>query len=35
MDTMFKLLRGERPQNKRLPAEIIVRQSTAAPVAAA
>jgi len=34
MDTMFKLLRGERPPNKRLPAEIIVRQSTAAPPAA-
>ncbi len=33
-DTMFKLLRGERPQNKRLPAEIIVRQSTAPPPAA-
>ena len=31
VDMMFKLLRGERPQNKRLPAEIIVRQSTAAP----
>jgi LacI family transcriptional regulator len=31
MDTMTRLLRGERPQNKRLPAEIIVRQSTAAP----
>jgi LacI family transcriptional regulator len=31
VDTMFKLLRGERPPNKRLPAEIIVRQSTAAP----
>ncbi len=25
------LFRGERPENKRLPAEIIVRQSTAAP----
>ncbi|HTA30725.1 MAG TPA: LacI family DNA-binding transcriptional regulator, partial [Candidatus Cybelea sp.] len=35
MDTMFKLLRGERPPNKRLPAEIIVRQSTAAPPASA
>ena len=32
-DTMFKLLRGERPPNKRLPAEIIVRQSTGAPPA--
>jgi LacI family transcriptional regulator len=34
VDTMFKLLRGERPSNKRLPAEIIVRQSTGAPPAA-
>lgn len=33
MDIMVKLLRGERPQNKRLPAEIIVRQSTAPPPA--
>ena len=33
-DTMFKLLHGERPQNKRLAAEIIVRQSTGAPPAA-
>jgi DNA-binding LacI/PurR family transcriptional regulator len=30
MDSMSRLLRGERLQNKRLPAEIIVRQSTAA-----
>jgi LacI family transcriptional regulator len=35
VDAMFKLLHGERPQNKRLPAEIIVRQSTAAPPAPA
>jgi LacI family transcriptional regulator len=34
VDTMFKLLHGERPQNKRLAAEIIVRQSTGAPPAA-
>jgi LacI family transcriptional regulator len=33
MDSMVKLLRGERPANKRLPAEIIVRQSTAPPPA--
>lgn len=33
VDAMFKLLHGERPANKRLPAEIIVRQSTAAPPA--
>jgi LacI family transcriptional regulator len=34
MDTMVKLLQGERPPNKRLPAEFIPRQSTAAPPAA-
>jgi len=28
---MIKLLRGERPESKRLPAELIVRASTAAP----
>jgi len=31
MDSMFKLLHGERPPNKRLPAEIILRSSSAAP----
>jgi LacI family transcriptional regulator len=31
MNSMLKLLRGERPEAKRLPAEIIVRASTAAP----
>ncbi len=35
MDTMQKLRRGERPEPKRLPAEIIVRASTAPPKAAA
>jgi DNA-binding LacI/PurR family transcriptional regulator len=31
MDAMLKLLRGERPENKRLPAEVLIRQSTGAP----
>ena len=31
MDTMLKLLRGERPENKRLPAELVLRASTAPP----
>ena len=31
METMLKLLRGEPPENRRLPAELIVRASTAAP----
>jgi|ERR1051326_7560310 DNA-binding LacI/PurR family transcriptional regulator len=31
MNSMLKLLRGERPESKRLTAEIIVRASTAAP----
>ena len=31
MNAMLKLLRGERPEPKRLPAEMIVRASTAAP----
>jgi LacI family transcriptional regulator len=31
MNSMLKLLRGERPESQRLPAEIIVRASTAAP----
>ena len=30
-NSMLKLLRGERPESKRLPAEIVVRASTAAP----
>jgi len=34
MDSMLKLLKGQRPPLKRLPAEIIVRQSTGAPAAA-
>ena len=31
MDSMMKLLRGERPASKRLSAEIIIRDSTAPP----
>ena len=31
MDAMLALLRGERPETPRLPAELVVRQSTAAP----
>lgn len=31
MDTMLKLLSGERPQNKRLRTEVIIRQSTGTP----
>ncbi len=31
MNSMLKLLRGERPESKRLPAELIVRASTAPP----
>ena len=31
MDSMLKLLRGERPESKRLRAELVIRQSTAAP----
>jgi LacI family transcriptional regulator, galactose operon repressor len=31
MNSMLKLLRGERPEPQRLPAEIIVRASTVAP----
>ncbi len=34
MDSMLKLLNRERPENKRIRAEIITRQSTAAPRAA-
>jgi len=33
MDSMLKLLRGERPDAKRLAAEIVVRQSTGPPPA--
>lgn len=31
MDMMSQLLKGERAQSKRLPAELVVRESTAAP----
>jgi len=31
MESMLKLLRGERPEAKRLGAEIVIRQSTAPP----
>ena len=31
MDSMVKLLKGERPETKRLSAEIVIRQSTAPP----
>jgi len=31
MNSMLKLMRGERPEPKRLPAELVVRASTAAP----
>ncbi len=31
MDSMLALLRGERPETRRLPAELIVRESTAVP----
>ena len=31
MDSMLKLLRGERPEPRRLPADLLVRASTAAP----
>ncbi len=34
MDTMVKLLAGGRPPNKRLSAEIVIRQSTGAPAPA-
>ena len=34
MEAMLKLLRGERPEPKRLPAEIVVRASTGPPKAA-
>ncbi|PYJ07487.1 MAG: LacI family transcriptional regulator, partial [Verrucomicrobia bacterium] len=31
IDSMFKLLKGIRPESKRLGAEIVIRQSTAPP----
>ena len=31
MDSMIRLMRGERPNTKRLPAEVIVRDSTCPP----
>jgi DNA-binding LacI/PurR family transcriptional regulator len=31
VEMMLKLLRGERPESRRIPAELIARQSTAAP----
>jgi DNA-binding LacI/PurR family transcriptional regulator len=33
MDSMVRLLRGERPENKRLRAEIVIRQSSGPPPA--
>jgi DNA-binding LacI/PurR family transcriptional regulator len=35
MDAMVQLLRGQRPDPKRLPAELVIRASTAAPPSAA
>ena len=35
MELMRELLRGENPASRRLPTELVVRQSTAAPPAAA
>jgi DNA-binding LacI/PurR family transcriptional regulator len=35
MDSMRKLMKGQRPEPKRLGAELIIRQSTAAPKSAA
>lgn len=32
MDSMVRLLRGERPETKRLPADLVVRASTGAPL---
>jgi LacI family transcriptional regulator len=31
VEAMLKLLRGDKPESRRLPAEIVVRQSTAPP----
>ena len=33
MEAMMQLLRGQRPDTKRLPAELLVRESTASPPA--
>jgi len=33
MEQMVKLLRGERPETQRLPAEIVIRESTGKPTA--
>ncbi len=33
MDSMLKLLRGERPEPRRLPADLLVRSSSTAPTA--
>jgi len=33
VDAMLRLLRGERPETKRLPAELIVRASSGIPPA--
>jgi len=35
MDAMLQLLRGQRPEPQRLPAELLVRQSTAPPLSKA
>ena len=35
VETMLKLLRGERVETKRIPAELIIRASTGAPKPAA
>jgi DNA-binding LacI/PurR family transcriptional regulator len=35
MDAMMQLLKGQRPELKRLPAELIERKSTAPPKAPA
>ena len=32
MESMMKLLRGERPEPRRLPADVVVRKSTAPPI---
>ena len=31
MESMARLIRGERPENMRLPAELVVRQSSSRP----
>jgi DNA-binding LacI/PurR family transcriptional regulator len=35
IESMARLLRGERPENKRLRAEIVIRQSSAPPPSSA